>query len=1054
MEQAINVNTQLTLKDINLLPNGVIGQGGFGSVVQCTVKNGTTKYALKRIDLFDLTPNELEHIKLEIKHHLKLKHPHIVIFRGVIYEDKKIYTLLDYAPNGDLFDWMAKVKKFDENTAAKIIYQVLQALIYCHERNIIHRDLKPENIQLDANWNCLLTDFGWSGEFDVQKRRQTYCGTYEYMAPEVVQRAGQDDKTDVWSLGVLTYELVHGKTPFVASTPAEINKKTLEGSIPINSHLSKEVKSFIKATLRHHAENRLSGKELIKHPLFIKHRLTTDDISQTNIQKPQSKSYQEEKTKPVIQNFRKGSEPIALSQSMINPHSFNKVTNQNSIVPVAKANNDKYTPMSVSQIQPNSNYNYKQLSPTKINNAISSPNKIGNIKNKILFTDTNNSPTLKKRELMDQNKLTTIPSSMSPTKTPIEKQKYEQKNTNYNVSNTKNNEQLPYKSNVSNDVYGRSKSPSQLVKHIAKTQSNYTPTSSVLKSQIITDRKQFPSNYNIGNFSKEVSRNNSPLKKIQDNDGSRDRKINEDRNTNKIVSHELDPKASLYLRENYRRESPTMNAKPRGDQSPIRNQSPLRNQSPTKNIYEDIINKNKQNPSRNLSPTTKLYEKKDSLAKYGENPIRNQSPTKINTENKDLFRKNSNNPVRYPSPAKTADRNVFKTTLSESSNSNLRKNINDAITKTDVRNDQNIKTSNNEPNKFSSPVKIPNSSQNFKRKVGNSPIMTQSSIIPNSKPMISSINSVLSTNQTKIQSDYKDSPKSYNSINKNHMKMQTDLSKSNLLYSDTSLKLKDSQTNVAKQSFESVLNKYRPESPYKPANNYSSTLNNSTLSSQKYAGSDRKSLDKYSATNLNSATRERYHSPLKNQVIDNSKPTSPIRQGYDKYPVRNQISESPKPASPIKHDYDKYKQTQRYNSPTRANIPNTKSNNAIINRGISQAERGRSPQQSKIVQSPVKGIHNLNSPAYKNSTQNIMSPTKNYKTQADVRKIDYGPEKYEVQSPTKLITSSEIKKNAPVIKLEKGSSYTSQMSNNYRDYNNSAQYNQGNYKVNTNFSRN
>jgi len=176
----------------------------------------------------------------------------------------------------------------------------------------------------------------------------------------------------------------------------------------------------------------------------------------------------------------------------------------------------------------------------------------------------------------------------------------------------------------------------------------------------------------------------------------------------------------------------------------------LRNQSPTKNIYEDIINKNKQNPSRNLSPTTKLYEKKDSLAKYGENPIRNQSPTKINTENKDLFRKNSNNPVRYPSPAKTADRNVFKTTLSESSNSNLRKNINDAITKTDVRNDQNIKTSNNEPNKFSSPVKIPNSSQNFKRKVGNSPIMTQSSIIPNSKPMISSINSVLSTNQTKI----------------------------------------------------------------------------------------------------------------------------------------------------------------------------------------------------------------------------------------------------------------------------------------------------------------
>lgn len=83
-----------------------------------------------------------------------------------------------------------------------------------------------------------------------------------------------------------------------------------------------------------------------------------------------------------------------------------------------------------------------------------------------------------------------------------------------------------------------------------------------------------------------------------------------------------------------------------------------------------------------------------------------------------------------------------------------------------------------------------------------------------------------------------------------------------------------------------------------------------------------------------------------------------------------------------------------------------------------------------------------------------MSPTKNYKTQTDSRKIDYGAEKYEIQSPTKLITSSEIKKNAPVIKLEKGSSYTSQMSNNYRDYNNSTQYNQGNYKGNTNYNRN
>ena len=101
---------------------------------------------------------------------------------------------------------MQTIKKFDEYNAVKIIWQILQALIYIHDKFIIHRDLKPENILLDENYNCLITDFGWSGEFDANKRRQTYCGTYEYMAPEIVTGAQQSDKTDIWSLGIIAYE--------------------------------------------------------------------------------------------------------------------------------------------------------------------------------------------------------------------------------------------------------------------------------------------------------------------------------------------------------------------------------------------------------------------------------------------------------------------------------------------------------------------------------------------------------------------------------------------------------------------------------------------------------------------------------------------------------------------------------------------------------------------------------------------------------------------------------------------------------------------------------
>lgn len=266
------------MNDIHVVPNGQLGTGGFGAVCLITIKNNPKKYAMKKVDLTHLLPMEVEHIKQEIKHHLNLIHPNIIKFHHAIYVGSELVMILDVAPNGDLYNKMQTVKKFDEYNAAKILWQLLQALIYIHDKFIIHRDLKPENIQLDENNNCLLTDFGWSGEFDTEKRRQTYCGTYEYMAPEIVTGANQSDKTDIWSLGIIAYEQLHGKTPFVSSTAEEINSKTQQGSIPINKALSNEIKTFIKKTQRHHPENRLSGKELQEHPLFIKHRFATENL--------------------------------------------------------------------------------------------------------------------------------------------------------------------------------------------------------------------------------------------------------------------------------------------------------------------------------------------------------------------------------------------------------------------------------------------------------------------------------------------------------------------------------------------------------------------------------------------------------------------------------------------------------------------------------------------------------------------------------------------------------------------------------------------------------
>ena len=339
--QEINFN-QITMNDINYIQNGSLGTGGFGTVSLITIKNNPKLYALKKVDLTPLLPMEAEHIKQEIKHHLNLTHPNIIKFYHAIYQGTDLFMIQDYAKNGDLYNRMQTIKKFDEYNAVKIIWQILQALIYIHDKFIIHRDLKPENILLDENYNCLITDFGWSGEFDANKRRQTYCGTYEYMAPEIVTGAQQSDKTDIWSLGIIAYEQMHGKTPFLANTAEEINNNTLKGSIPINKNLSNEIKNFIKQTLRHHSENRLSGRQCVEHPLFIKHRLATDSLKvkiDFTVPSPSKKNFQKKKDievesknltdKSLADQKSSSQKNIKIIDHVKNDAGINKIVNEN-----------------------------------------------------------------------------------------------------------------------------------------------------------------------------------------------------------------------------------------------------------------------------------------------------------------------------------------------------------------------------------------------------------------------------------------------------------------------------------------------------------------------------------------------------------------------------------------------------------------------------------------------------------------------------------------------------------------------------------------------------
>ena len=132
---------------------------------------------------------------------------------------------MHFASKGQLYSLLKKQGRFDQRTTAQYMREVISAVKYIHSFDppIIHRDIKPENILLDENGRVKLADFGWSNYVNKNKDlRRTYCGTPEYLAPEMIKKEGHDTSIDIWDLGVLMFELLCGKPPFGGSTQGEL----------------------------------------------------------------------------------------------------------------------------------------------------------------------------------------------------------------------------------------------------------------------------------------------------------------------------------------------------------------------------------------------------------------------------------------------------------------------------------------------------------------------------------------------------------------------------------------------------------------------------------------------------------------------------------------------------------------------------------------------------------------------------------------------------------------------------------------------------------------
>ncbi|KAK3726845.1 hypothetical protein QZH41_016724 [Actinostola sp. cb2023] len=193
-----------------------LGKGKFGNVYLAREKKSKFVVALKVLFKSQLQKSNVEHqLRREIEIQSHLKHPHILRLYGYFYDTTRVYLILEYAPNGELYKHLTASERFGEKETAKYIYQLAGALEYCHRLKVIHRDIKPENLLLNSLGDIKIADFGWSVHAPSSKR-STLCGTLDYLPPEMVEGKMHDEKVDLWSLGILCYEFLVGKPPFEA----------------------------------------------------------------------------------------------------------------------------------------------------------------------------------------------------------------------------------------------------------------------------------------------------------------------------------------------------------------------------------------------------------------------------------------------------------------------------------------------------------------------------------------------------------------------------------------------------------------------------------------------------------------------------------------------------------------------------------------------------------------------------------------------------------------------------------------------------------------------
>ena len=225
-------------------------------------------YAIKSIKTKKLSKKIIENLNSEIEILSNIDHPNIIKIYDIIRTENCIHLVLDYCDGGDLHNFIRKNGKIQENISKYFYTQISCGLYYLWKNNLIHRDLKPHNILLSTSGNIKITDFGFVKHLENQDMSSTLCGSPLYMAPEILKRQKYSSKIDLWSMGVILYEMITNTLPFMASNPFELLNVIETTKFEMPENISDSCKHLLTSLMTVDVKSRLSYELYFKHEFF------------------------------------------------------------------------------------------------------------------------------------------------------------------------------------------------------------------------------------------------------------------------------------------------------------------------------------------------------------------------------------------------------------------------------------------------------------------------------------------------------------------------------------------------------------------------------------------------------------------------------------------------------------------------------------------------------------------------------------------------------------------------------------------------------------------